>query len=113
MVDFLTLLYPNSNEIRFLFYLVQESTRLDLEIGISFEGSEMRHIIFKQVSNFQFSFCDEESLPHSIIGFDYWDSNSGQKLYEWELNSDSCTWNFRAPFPEIEEIIGESSQKSE
>ncbi len=108
MIDFLTTLHPNSNETRFLFFLERVNTRLDLRIGLSFKEFEVKHIKFEQVSNFRASYYDDESLPHSIIGFDYRVYDSRQNLYQWELNSDSCTWNFVASFPEIEEVIGDN-----
>lgn len=105
LIDFIKILYPNSNLVRYIYDLSYSKNRLEIIIGSESE-TEKRKIIFNNVLNFVISNIDEpedKELPQSIIGFDYWETNKNDFL-NWEINGDGCTWDFNSSMPEISVI---------
>ena len=91
MTDFLSSLYPDSNAIRTVYTLNQQTHTLKIRIGAYLNEIEIKRVTFKNVSAFKSSAStleqDEEALPQSIIGFDYGET-CVEGVYKWELNGE-------------------------
>lgn len=105
MTDFLASLDPGGNRLYEILQVEREGDSLSVVLGCSDGLSRPKRVSFRGVTGFGHTLFgapgDSTELPQNLIGFDYWGVDESGGAYDWELNGDECTWNFRAPLPAV------------
>jgi hypothetical protein len=105
MTDFVASLEPGTNRLYEILRMERDGDSLSIVLGCSDGPSRAKRVCFHGVTGFEHTLFgapgDTAELPQNLIGFDYWGGDEAGGAYDWELNGDECTWNFRAPLPTV------------
>lgn len=105
--DFLKSLHPGENRLYEILRMEHGGGSLSIALGCSDGLSRSKRVCFRGMKAFGHTLFgapdDTTELPQTLIGFDYWGGDESGEAYDWELNGDECSWNFRAPLPTVDD----------
>jgi len=108
-IDFLASLEPGENRLYEILRMERDGDSLSIILGCSDGLSRSKCVCFRGVAAFEHTLFgapeDSTELPQTLIGFDYWGGDESGGAYNWELNGDECSWNFRGPLPRVDNCL--------
>lgn len=106
-MDFLTQLRFKDNRIREIVSIEKPGKGLRIVLASGNDKSDRECLFFGEIFEFHATLFgapgDTGNLSQNLIGLDYWHRAGEFGKYNWELNSDECTWNWIGTLPEMEE----------